>query len=300
MAQFFTLEEAARVLGMSSEELEVKAQTREVRAFLEGGSWRFRVVDIDQLARRRGLGSDAELRLSDLEVLAAPGGVEGEELDPSDFELTAVEPDQGAEAMHIGQAGSTAAEVASEHDILLDDLSLPAEPVKPVTGSSLIIDLKRESEALSRENARLRARVAELALSQKQSRVRRRRLRERLHEFEVRLDERAKANDRMQSALIARIEGRLRMCESYQGEVVDVDGDRVVVVYDVKGDVIEQVYERSQFLEGRLPEVGTVLTAYVMAAEVAPQVGEPVPVEDERDDNVPSYRRKPLDEPTIF
>src|ERR1700729_4021601 len=73
MAQFYTLEEAARVLGMSNEELKGKAQAREVRAFLDGGSWRFRVVDIDELARRRGLGSDAELRLSDLEVPAASG-----------------------------------------------------------------------------------------------------------------------------------------------------------------------------------------------------------------------------------
>ena len=73
MAQFYTLEEAARVLGMSAEELKTKAQAREVRAFLDGGSWRFRVVDIDELARRRGLGSDAELRLSDLEVPAATG-----------------------------------------------------------------------------------------------------------------------------------------------------------------------------------------------------------------------------------
>ncbi len=62
MAQFYTLEEAARVLGMSSDELKSKAQAREVRAFLDGGSWRFRVVDVDELARRRGLGSDAELR----------------------------------------------------------------------------------------------------------------------------------------------------------------------------------------------------------------------------------------------
>ena len=71
MAQFYTLEEAARVLGMSAEELKAKAQSREVRAFLDGGSWRFRVVDVDELARRRGLGTDAELRLSDLDARQA-------------------------------------------------------------------------------------------------------------------------------------------------------------------------------------------------------------------------------------
>jgi hypothetical protein len=135
MAQFYTLEEAARVLGMSSEELKGKAQAREVRAFLDGGSWRFRVVDIDELARRRGLGSDAELRLSDLEVPAATGLEEGGELDLSEFQLGVAKPDLGSETMHYGKAAPTP-EGSSEHDILLDDLSLPPSPV---TGSSSVI-----------------------------------------------------------------------------------------------------------------------------------------------------------------
>ena len=92
MAQFYTLEEAARVLGMSPEELKSKAQHREIRAFLDGGSWRFRVVDIDELARRRGMGSDAELRLSDLDVPRGP--VENvEDLDLSEFQLGVAKPD---------------------------------------------------------------------------------------------------------------------------------------------------------------------------------------------------------------
>jgi hypothetical protein len=136
MAQFYTLEEAARVLGMSAEELKSKAQAREVRAFLDGGSWRFRVVDVDELARRRGLGSDAELRLSDLEVPAAAGGTSSDELDLSEFHLGVARPDLGAETMHLGKAAGSASEGSSEHDILLDDLSLPPNPV---TGSSSVI-----------------------------------------------------------------------------------------------------------------------------------------------------------------
>ncbi len=136
MAQFYTLEEAARVLGMSSEELKGKAQAREVRAFLDGGSWRFRVVDVDELARRRGLGSDAELRLSDLEVPAVPGSDEIEGLDLSEFQLGVARPDLGSETMHGSKASAPAAEGSSEHDILLDDLSLPPNPV---TGSSSVI-----------------------------------------------------------------------------------------------------------------------------------------------------------------
>src|SRR5262245_48912273 len=138
MAQFYTLEEAARVLGMSAEELKAKAQSREVRAFLDGGSWRFRVVDVDELARRRGLGSDADLRLSDLEGPgAASGSGEAPELDLSEFHLGVAKPDLGAETAHGGKgAGEPASEGSSEHDILLDDLSVPPNPV---TGSSSVI-----------------------------------------------------------------------------------------------------------------------------------------------------------------
>src|SRR6516162_1575420 len=116
MAQFYTLEEAARVLGLSPEELKTKAQAREVRAFLDGGSWRFRVVDVDELARRRGLGSDAELRLSDLEVPAATSSAEIEDLDLSEFHLGVAKPDLGPETLNLGKPTP---EGSSEHDILL-------------------------------------------------------------------------------------------------------------------------------------------------------------------------------------
>ncbi len=140
MAQFYTLEEAARVLGMSPEELKSKAQHREIRAFLDGGSWRFRVVDIDELARRRGLGSDAELRLSDLEVPAA-GGENVEDLDLSEFQLGVAKPDLANETMDLSALASPSGErpttdSSAEHDILFDDLSVPPGPV---TGSSSVI-----------------------------------------------------------------------------------------------------------------------------------------------------------------
>jgi hypothetical protein len=143
MAQFYSLEEAARVLGMSPEELKAKAQSREVRAFLDGGSWRFRVVDVDELARRRGLGSDAELRLSDLETSSAKGGSSGEleELDLSEFHLGVSKPDLGSESAHISKVTgkktkSPSADTGSDHDILVDDLTVPPSPV---TGSSSVI-----------------------------------------------------------------------------------------------------------------------------------------------------------------
>src|SRR5262249_22007464 len=134
MAQFYTLEEAARVLGMTTEELKAKAQAREVRAFLDGGSWRFRVVRVDEIPPPRGVGSDAELRLSDLEVPAASSDSgEVEDLDLSEFALGVAKPDLGPETMTFGKPTP---EGSSEHDILLDDLSLPPNPV---TGSSSVI-----------------------------------------------------------------------------------------------------------------------------------------------------------------
>ncbi|MBV8129387.1 MAG: helix-turn-helix domain-containing protein [Planctomycetaceae bacterium] len=140
MAQFYTLEEAARVLGMSPEDLKSKAQHREIRAFLDGGSWRFRVVDIDELARRRGLGSDAELPLSDLEVPAA-SGENLDDLDLSEFQLGVAKPDLANETMDLSARKSPGGErlvgeSSAEQDILFDDLSVPPSPV---TGSSSVI-----------------------------------------------------------------------------------------------------------------------------------------------------------------
>jgi hypothetical protein len=59
---YYSLEEAARILGMPAEELSHMAQRREVRAFADRGTWRFRTQDVEELARQRGRGSDPELQ----------------------------------------------------------------------------------------------------------------------------------------------------------------------------------------------------------------------------------------------
>ena len=129
MAQFYTLEEAARVLGMSAEELKTKAQSREVRAFLDGGSWRFRVVDVDELARRRGLGSDAELRLSDLEVPAGKSAPASSKSSTFPSSTSASPSPIWARSRPISPKSTKAAgrshDTGSDHDILVDDLTCP-------------------------------------------------------------------------------------------------------------------------------------------------------------------------------
>jgi hypothetical protein len=153
MAQFYSLEEAARVLGMSAEELKSKAQSREVRAFLDGGTWRFRVVDVDELARRRGLGSDAELRLSDLEGPAGKSDSgEVQDLDLSEFQLGVGKRDLGAESVHLSKS-KLRDDSGSDHDILLDDLALP--PNQMSGSSSVIIGAPSTSKHPSDSDVRL-------------------------------------------------------------------------------------------------------------------------------------------------
>ncbi len=148
MAQFYTLEEAARVLGMSPEDLKQKAQHREVRAFMDSGSWQFRVADIDELARRRGLGSDPELSLSDLE-LDVPDGSGSDEIDLSEFQLGTAKADLASKTTDLAASGSG----SDEHDVQFDDLSLPAGPLS--SSSSTIIGMKQGGKQPSDSDVRL-------------------------------------------------------------------------------------------------------------------------------------------------
>lgn len=170
---------------------------------------------------------------------------------------------------------------------------------------------------LAEENRRLRARVTQLEsrvsslvrIVRRQehlrdmlrwSKGRRKRLEARVNELARLLDEGAKTIDQLQSAVTARVDTRLRMCQSYEGDVVDVYGDRVVVVYDVDGNVVEQTYERSQFVDGRLPEVDTDLVVHVIVSDAEPRADGTASEEDAQRDEVPGSRREPLSGPTVF
>lgn len=147
MAEFYTLDEAARVLGISPDDLKSQAQSRKVRAFLDSGSWRFKTSDIDELARRRGMGSDPDLSLSDLDLVAQPGdgpftGSE-DELNLTEFQLGVASPDFGADA---GVSDS-------DSDILLDDRSLPPEGLGG--SSSTILGMEPSGKKPSDSDVRL-------------------------------------------------------------------------------------------------------------------------------------------------
>lgn len=86
MAKTLTLEEAAQLLGMTVEQFKLNMQThkefRSVRPLMGGSTMHFREQDIEELARKLGLGSDPVLRLgqagSDAEV---PLAVEEEQIE---------------------------------------------------------------------------------------------------------------------------------------------------------------------------------------------------------------------------
>jgi hypothetical protein len=66
MAQdYYTLEEAASIVRMAPDDLKQLARKGELRSFQDRGTWRFRVQDIQELARARGVGSDPELVLGE-------------------------------------------------------------------------------------------------------------------------------------------------------------------------------------------------------------------------------------------
>src|ERR1700693_5980327 len=62
---YYTLEEAAKILELPPDKLSQMAQKREVRAFADRGTWRFRTQDIEELARRMGRGSNPDLQLAE-------------------------------------------------------------------------------------------------------------------------------------------------------------------------------------------------------------------------------------------
>jgi excisionase family DNA binding protein len=65
MVQYYTLEEAARILRTTPDKLREMANKKQVRAFQDRGTLRFRAQEIDELARAQGLGSDAEFPLGE-------------------------------------------------------------------------------------------------------------------------------------------------------------------------------------------------------------------------------------------
>ena len=107
---YYTLDEAARILGMDPEKLGHMAQRREIRAFADRGTWRFRTQDVEELARRSGLGSDPELQHGEAKGATRPPVDE-----VFDFSLTPTDSTEG------------------EHQVVIDSPSSSKFTSKPAT-----------------------------------------------------------------------------------------------------------------------------------------------------------------------
>ena len=77
---YYTLDEAARLLGMDAERLNQMAQRREIRAFADRGTWRFRTQDVEEMARRQSQSSNPDLQLGEAEKSKSGGPRSGTKL----------------------------------------------------------------------------------------------------------------------------------------------------------------------------------------------------------------------------
>ena len=106
MADFYSMEEAARVLGISLDELKKKIQTGELKQIAGGNAPQLRKNEVEEFARRQGLGSDPDVQ----------SGLSLDDLDFNDIFLGQGDSDLGAPTVGIQKADIEAAlkPIASE------------------------------------------------------------------------------------------------------------------------------------------------------------------------------------------
>jgi excisionase family DNA binding protein len=84
---YYTLQQAAEVLGKTTDELNQMVRRNEIRAFADGGSWKFRTQDIDELKRTQELLSEVDILTGsddDLDLLFEDSTPSVEMKSPSD------------------------------------------------------------------------------------------------------------------------------------------------------------------------------------------------------------------------
>ncbi len=129
----------------------------------------------------------------------------------------------------------------------------------------------KENEQLQQQVAALTSRVAQEQKVAAREMQRRDELQETLARLENELIARTQANDALQQALSGKNEGRLKMYETHTGVVMHVDESSVEVTYEISdGEYVDQTYSIEQFIDGKLPEVGTDVAIFVHVAERPP------------------------------
>src|SRR5438445_695492 len=131
MAQYYTLEEAARVLQLTPDEVKKLAEGKKVRTFRDRGTLRFRSQDIDELARSLGLGSEPDLQLGEVpptkKPITPPPGKRSKHSNPdSSVQMVPMEDSSDSdvkvplEPEDSAPAGSARGKSASDSDIRIE------------------------------------------------------------------------------------------------------------------------------------------------------------------------------------
>jgi hypothetical protein len=127
--------------------------------------------------------------------------------------------------------------------------------------------VREERDRLFIECEKLKSRVADERRTSARAQREYDQLKATLDKMLDQLNERARANDTLQAIVVERDAGRVCMQESYRGAVKHVHGDKVVVVFETEDDPLEQMYDASQFIDQKLPQVGDHIEVFVHAAK---------------------------------
>src|SRR5262249_18333742 len=152
------LEEAARILGMDPDKLSQMAQKREIRAFADRGTWRFRTQDVEEKARQLGMGSNPDLQLGEAPLTAKAPAKAGDE-DIFDFALeSAADPMKTEHEIVIDSPSSSS--IRHQGPTVKPETPKPgSKPATPKPGSDsdvhLVFDVTEEAPAVPDSDVKL-------------------------------------------------------------------------------------------------------------------------------------------------
>ncbi len=135
MVQYYTLEQAARILQTTPDKVKEMAKKNEVRAFQDRGNLRFRAQEIDELARTRGLGSDPALTPGQGPKSPPPSSARRKSKIPPQQPIAMAEDDEAPIGRETAAPGSKSGPSSSGRKGASPGKSAPRKPTMTQPGS---------------------------------------------------------------------------------------------------------------------------------------------------------------------
>ena len=184
---------------------------------------------------------------------------------------------------------------------LFPDALFRETPARADETERAIQELTGESErrAMAREVERLKSRLIAEGRGKRAQADRIKVLESHFDGALQRIGELTNLNAALQAVVLARAQGTVCMREMHRGVVTDVQGDEVVVVYETKQGPVEQVYTRQQFRDGKVPDQGDNVTAYVILTRAPKDVEQRFAEmeSEEKPDEFAAFREKGVSGP---